>query len=105
MEIMSRTPGRPGCTSVVDADQLLVGFFTDGDLRRLLVAGLGADLGRVPIESVMTKNPKTIASERLAAEALKILHEHHVDQIPVTDAVGRVLGLVDVQDILDLKID
>jgi arabinose-5-phosphate isomerase len=105
MEVMSRTQGRPGCTSVVDAAQRLVGFFTDGDLRRLLVAGLGADLARVPIESVMTRNPKTIASDRLVAEALKVLHEHHVDQIPVTDPAGAVLGLVDVQDILDLKID
>jgi arabinose-5-phosphate isomerase len=105
MEVMSGTPGRPGCTSVVDGSRRLVGFFTDGDLRRLLVSGRGADLDRLPIDAVMTKNPKTIPAERLAAEALKILREHHIDQIPVTDAAGKALGLVDVQDILDLKID
>jgi arabinose-5-phosphate isomerase len=101
---MSRTPGRPGATNVVDGDGRLVGLFTDGDLRRLLMEGRGADLSSLLIEQVMTKNPKTIAPDRLAVEALQVLREHHIDQIPVTDDRRCAVGLVDVQDILDLRI-
>jgi arabinose-5-phosphate isomerase len=104
MEVMSRTPGRPGATNVVDGDGRLVGLFTDGDLRRLLMEGRGADLSSLLIEQVMTKNPKTIAPDRLAVEALQVLREHHIDQIPVTDDRRCAVGLVDVQDILDLRI-
>jgi arabinose-5-phosphate isomerase len=105
LEVMGRTPGKPGSTNVVDQDGRLVGFFTDGDLRRLLVSGKAADLHTVTIEDVMTRNPKTIGPERLMAEALKLLRDYDVDQLPVVDPRGTVLGLIDVQDILDVKVD
>jgi arabinose-5-phosphate isomerase len=105
LEVMGRTPGKPGSTNVVDSNGRLIGFFTDGDLRRLLVNGKAADLHALPIEDVMTRNPKTIGPERLMAEALKVLRDYDVDQLPVVDRDGNVLGLIDVQDILDVKVD
>ena len=48
----------------------------------------------------MTKSPKTIKKERLAAEAFQILRSKKIDEIPVVDEKGRPIGLLDVQDIL-----
>lgn len=103
IEVMTRTPGRPGATSIVDEDGRLLGFFTDGDLRRLIERGL-EDPRTCRIDAVMTSNPRTISTETFALEALALLHQHTVDQMPVVDGAGVLLGLLDVQDLLNLKI-
>ncbi|GAB4136191.1 MAG: KpsF/GutQ family sugar-phosphate isomerase [Planctomycetota bacterium] len=103
IEVMTRTPGRPGATSVVDEDGALLGFFTDGDLRRLIERGL-SDPANTPIDGVMTRNPRTISTETFALEALALLHQYSIDQMPVVDARNRLVGLLDVQDLLNLKI-
>lgn len=100
---MSQTPGRPGATSVVDAAGKLVGFFTDGDLRRLVESGRDA-IRDLPIDEVMTRAPRSIDPDTYAIEALGYLHQHRVDSMPVVDKDGRCVGLLDVQDLLDLKI-
>ena len=87
---------------MVDSDGRLLGFFTDGDLRRLLetretVRGL-------LIDEVMTQSPHSISPETFAMEALAYLHKLRVDQLPVVDGELRVVGLLDVQDLLDLRI-
>ncbi|MBL8756576.1 MAG: KpsF/GutQ family sugar-phosphate isomerase [Planctomycetes bacterium] len=101
--VMTRTPGRPGATSVVDANGRLVGFFTDGDLRRLIERGLDNPRAR-SIDEAMTKNPRSISPDTFALEALALLHQYAIDQLPVVDGDGRLLGLLDVQDLLNLKI-
>jgi arabinose-5-phosphate isomerase len=103
IEVMTRTPGRPGATSVVDRAGKLVGFFTDGDLRRLIERGLQNPRER-SIDDAMTKNPRSIGPDTFALEALAFLHQRAIDQLPVVDADGRLLGLLDVQDLLELKI-
>lgn len=103
IEVMTRTPGRPGATSVVDARGQLLGFFTDGDLRRLLAETDGS-IGGVSIDSVMTRSPHTISPETFAIEAMAFLRQHRVDQLPVVDGDQRLVGLLDVQDLLDLRI-
>ncbi|MFO0278528.1 MAG: SIS domain-containing protein [Planctomycetota bacterium] len=103
IEVMTRTPGRPGATSVVDADGKLIGFFTDGDLRRLIEQGL-ADPRQRRSDDAMTQNPRAIDPDTFALEALAMLHQRAIDQMPVVDAAGRLLGLLDVQDLLNLKI-
>ncbi len=103
LAIMTSTPGRPGATSIVDSEGQLLGFFTDGDLRRLLEAESRRDL-RMPIDEVMTRSPLTISPETYANEALGLLHNKRVDQMPVVDDRGNLVGLLDVQDLLDLKI-
>jgi len=103
IEVMTGTPGRPGATSIVDTEGKLLGFFTDGDLRRLIEKGL-ANPRELRIDEVMTANPRSITTEMFALEALALLHQVEIDQLPVVDAEGCLLGLLDVQDLLNLKI-
>ncbi len=101
--VMNRTPGRPGAALVVDGTGRLAGIFTHGDLARLLEKGPAIDL-RAPIDEYMGKSPKTIGEERLVEEAQHLLAEHRIDQIPVIDAERRPVGLLDVQDLLDVRL-
>ncbi len=82
----------------MDKKGKLVGIFTDGDLRRHLETD--ADLARRKVKEAMTRNPITISPERLAQEALQILREKKIDEIPVVDKKHRPVGLLDVQDLL-----
>ena len=92
------TRARAGSASVVDRSGRLVGIFTDGDLRRHLRQE--PNVTKQKICNVMTRHPATIGSERLATEALRILQEKRIDELPVVDAKGRPIGLLDVQDLL-----
>ncbi len=96
--VMTNTPGRPGATNVVDAGGLLVGIFTDGDLRRLVERG-ETNFER-PVQEVMGKRPRCVGPEVLVLEATRLMREARVDQLPVVDAEGRAVGLLDVQDLL-----
>jgi len=100
---MSSTPGRPGAALVVDKQGKLVGIFTDGDLRRLLK---NRDISRLdaPVEDTMGHDPKFVGPEQLVEEAHRILRENRVDQIPVLDDEHRPVGLLDVQDLLDVRL-
>ena len=102
IEVMTRTPGRPGATSVVDRHGKLLGFFTDGDLRRLIERGLANPRERT-IDEAMTRNPRSIKAETFGLEALALLHQFAVDQLPVVADDGTLVGLLDVQDLLNLK--
>jgi arabinose-5-phosphate isomerase len=100
--VMSRTPGRPGCALVVSDAGILIGIFTDGDLRRLLDDR--GHLGREDsIDGYMVKSPKCVRPEQLVGEAERLLHEYRVDQMPVVDERGHPVGLIDVQDLLDTR--
>ena len=92
------TRARSGCACVVDGRGKLRGLFTDGDLRRRLESD--RDVLTRPVESVMTPRPVTITRGRLAAEAYEVLQRRRIDELPVVDGRGKLLGLVDVQDLL-----
>ncbi|MEK6564410.1 MAG: KpsF/GutQ family sugar-phosphate isomerase [Candidatus Omnitrophota bacterium] len=92
------TGSRAGAASVVDKSGRLSGIFTDGDLRRHLERS--ADLASRKVKEVMTKNPVTIHPRQLAAEALRILEEKKIDELPVVDAALKPVGMLDIQDIL-----
>ncbi len=99
---MTSTPGRPGAALVVAPDGRLAGIFTDGDVRRLLQAGrLEVDL---PIEAVMGRDPKSVSPGQLIEEAQRLLKQNRIDQVPVLDEDGRPVGLLDVQDLLDIRV-
>jgi|SRR5690606_24230011 len=104
IEVMTRTPGRPGATTIVTEHGHMIGFFTDGDLRRLLQSKVPVDFASEPIDRFMTREPRAIAPDTYAMEALAYLHQHRIDQMPVVDHEGRAIGFLDVQDLLDLKI-
>ena len=96
--LLAITRARAGCASIVDARGRLLGIFTDGDLRRHLDST--PDLIRRRVREVMTRQPKTIRQDCLAAEALRILREHKIDELVVVDGRRRPAGLLDVQDLL-----
>ncbi|MEW6744589.1 MAG: KpsF/GutQ family sugar-phosphate isomerase [Planctomycetota bacterium] len=103
--VMTQTKGRPGAVSIVDDTGTLVGMFTDGDFRRRASAALGArdfTFFSLPLSQVMTRAPRTIGPEKLASEALNLLRSHRIDQLPVIDEQGHPIGLLDVQDLLDV---
>ncbi len=101
--LLAITASRAGSATVVDKDRKVKGIFTDGDLRRHLGSvGLVGDrpLLERKIKDVMTKNPRTLKEGCLAVEALRILQEYKIDEIPIVDERGKAIGLLDVQDLL-----
>lgn len=98
-EVLYRiTKCRAGSATITSVDGRLAGIFTDGDLRRHLRSG--GDLLDRPVSEVMTKDPVSIAENKLAMEALDILRSKKIDEIPVVDRKKRPVGLLDVQDLL-----
>lgn len=81
----------------------ITGIFSDGDLRRLILHDQDAALRR-PIRDVMTSNPKRIRSDALASEAMALLRQYRIDDLPVVDDDDRPVGLIDVQDLVVLKL-
>jgi arabinose-5-phosphate isomerase len=96
--LLKITQARAGSATVVDKKGRLKGIFTDGDLRRHIE--IDRDLPRRKIAEVMTKNPAVINKNRLAAEAMHILETKKIDEVPVVDENRKVVGLLDVQDLL-----
>ncbi|CAG0971662.1 arabinose-5-phosphate isomerase [Phycisphaerales bacterium] len=93
---------RPGALIVVDGGGQLVGIFTDGDLRRLILRD-ATELAR-PIREVMTRAPRTLADTALVRDAVRMFREHRQDEIPVVDDGGRPAGLLDVQDLIAMRL-
>lgn len=96
--LLEITRARSGSAVVVDKRGKLKGIFTDGDLRRHLETD--ERLPQRKIKEVMTKNPAVVHKEMLAAQALRILQEKKIDELPVVDDKMRPIGLLDVQDLL-----
>lgn len=92
------TEARSGAASVVNGKGRLCGIFTDGDLRRHLE--MDARLVLKKVKDVMTKNPITLSADCLASEALRILKDKRIDELPVIDRRGFPIGMLDVQDLL-----
>lgn len=101
LQRITGTVGRAGAVCVVDDEDRFVGIFTDGDLRRRLLQG--TDFLTRPISAVMTSNPKRIVAGSLATEAGRIMKENRIDELPVVDASGKLLGIIDVQDLLEAR--
>lgn len=91
-----------GMTAVVDADRKLIGIFTEGDLRRL-IERVG-DIRPLVIRDVMTKSPKSIHPDALAAEAASLMDRGRCNQLPVVDAEGRLVGALNVHDLMTAKV-
>ena len=128
--LMAMTKSQGGSAVVADADGKLLGIFTDGDFRRLVSLGsdrvgiesnrveLGSDRGEDanltlndpmltlsdPIVRHMTPKPLFVYDDAYAAELLKIFEKKRIDDLPVCDRSGRVVGLVDIQDLPKMKV-
>ena len=94
---------RLGMTAVVDDAGKLLGLYTDGDLRRTL-DDAAIDLRATRIEAVMTRSPKTIGSDALAVEAAQLMELHQINALLVLDADGRVVGALNIHDLLRARV-
>ena len=94
---------RAGAILLVNQDGVLSGIFTDGDLRRLINQH-GAAALELPISEAMTPRPGHLDEDSLVRDAVRLVREHRIDEIPVLDRTGRPLGLVDVQDLIAMKV-
>ncbi len=87
-----------GMTAIIDNDDKVLGIYTDGDLRRTLDSNI--DLQQTRIEQVMTRNCKTVDTHDLAAEVLKLMEDHKINGALVTDADNRLVGALNMHDLL-----
>ena len=93
--------GGIGMTVVVANDLKILGIFTDGDLRRAIVSNL--DLQRLTVSDVMSVNPRRIDPDKLTAEAVKMMDKHKINQLPVADENGRLIGALNMHDLFQAK--
>ncbi len=100
--VLAMTSARSGAVAVTDADDRVVGVFTDGDLRRHL--GASADIAGRSIDEVMTSRPIAIRKDQLAMDVLKLFERHAIDDLVVVDEQDRLVGMVDIQDLPRLKL-
>lgn len=97
--LLKITSSRAGSCTLVDAQGKLLGVFTDGDLRRHL-RGQGEHILGRPVAALATLNPRSIHQDKLAEEAFHIMESLRIDELPVLDNARRVVGLLDVQDLM-----
>jgi len=95
---------RAGALVIAEDDGTLAGIFTDGDLRRLVFSQSDSDPLDVPIGSVMTKNPKRVCDTDMLHDVVQLVREYRIDEVPVVDADNKVVGLIDVQDLISWKV-
>ncbi|ESK56632.1 MAG: KpsF/GutQ family sugar-phosphate isomerase [Moraxellaceae bacterium] len=95
---------RLGLTTVVDENDILLGIFTDGDLRRMIDQQQGFDVN-LPVAEVMTKNPLTISQEARAVEALEKMHERKINQFVVVDRTNKVIGVISMHDLIQAGVN
>ncbi len=91
-----------GATAVVDAQQRVLGIFTDGDLRRLIETG--RDLRALSAAEVMRPGPRTIGADALAAEAADLMEAHRITSVLVVDASGALVGAINTNDLMRAKV-
>jgi arabinose-5-phosphate isomerase len=96
------TAKRAGAALVTGSSGTLSGIFTHGDFARRFPSDPA--IGEKPVSEVMTRGPVSISADKLAAEVLVMLEKHRIDDLVVTDAEGRPLGVVDSQDLSRLKL-
>ncbi|OGX43518.1 MAG: hypothetical protein A3G91_04005 [Omnitrophica WOR_2 bacterium RIFCSPLOWO2_12_FULL_50_9] len=96
--LLAITHARCGSACVLNKQGKFIGIFTDGDLRRHLESD--PRLLERKVHEVMTRHPVTVLKDKLVVEALRILQEKKIDELPVVDRRKRLVGLLDVQDLL-----
>ena len=103
--LMAMTRAKSGSAVVTDDGGKLLGIFTDGDFRRRMSEG-----GDIPamlageVSAVMTPSPMFVRDDIYAAELLKVFEKRRIDDLPVCDPSGRVVGTVDIQDLPKMKV-
>ena len=91
-----------GASAIVDADQKVLGVFTDGDLRRLIEKG--TDMRQLTAQQVMHTQPRTVRATALAAEAAELMELHRITSVLVVDAQGVLCGALNTNDLMRAKV-
>ncbi|WP_300339016.1 KpsF/GutQ family sugar-phosphate isomerase [Accumulibacter sp.] len=100
--ILEISRGGIGMTSVLTPERRLTGIITDGDLRRAFAKGL--DLRLLVAADIMSRGPRAITPERLAVEAVEMMEQHKINQLPVVDDSGVLLGALNMHDLFRAKV-
>ncbi|MDP3809995.1 MAG: KpsF/GutQ family sugar-phosphate isomerase [Hydrogenophaga sp.] len=106
MELMGVVSAKGlGMSAVVDADNQVIGIFTDGDLRRLIEkTGSSADLRTLTANDVMHPNPRTVRADALAVEAVGVMEAGRITSVLVVDTDGRLIGALNTNDLMRSKV-
>ena len=91
-----------GMTAIVDDAQHVLGIYTDGDLRRTLEKRL--DFNTTLVSNVMARTPHSIGPNDLAAEAVQMMEQHKISQMLVVDADNKLVGALNMHDLLRAKV-
>ena len=91
-----------GASAIVDAQDRVLGIFTDGDLRRLIEKG--ADLRGLKARELMHPNPRTLRDNVLAVEAAEMMEQHRITSVLVVDAQDQLCGAINSNDLMRAKV-
>jgi len=91
-----------GMTAIVDDARSVLGIYTDGDLRRTLEKNV--DFKSTPISEVMSRHPRCIGPDALAAEAVQMMEQYNISQMLVVDAESKLVGALNMHDLLHAKV-
>ena len=91
-----------GMTAIIDTEERVAGIFTDGDLRRTL-EHVG-DIRSARVAELMSRSPRTISADKLAAEAAQVMDRHKINQLLVVTADGRLAGALNTHDLFRAKV-
>ena len=95
---------RLGLTTIVDDNDVLLGIFTDGDLRRLIDKQQGFDVN-LAVSDVMIRSPMTISEDAKAVAALEQMNEKKINQFVVVNAINQVIGVIGMHDLIQAGVN
>ncbi|MBU1693920.1 MAG: KpsF/GutQ family sugar-phosphate isomerase [Verrucomicrobia bacterium] len=101
--VLAMTSARAGSAVVVDDRDVVVGICTDGDLRRHILDN-SRNVASLRMEDVMTRDPIRLTRGHLAVDVLAIFEKHNIDDLIIVDDDGRLMGMIDIQDLPKFKI-
>lgn len=96
--LLEMTEKKLGMTAIVEANNRVIGIFTDGDLRRMLAKNL--DIHNTRITEVMTPHCTVVTAEMLAAEAMQIMEQKKINALIVVDDQQYAIGALNMHDLI-----
>ena len=100
--ILEISRGGIGMTTVINPERQVLGVFTDGDLRRAFAKNL--DLRILTVADIMSHQPRAIGPDQLAVEAVEMMEKHKINQLPVVDEYGTLIGALNMHDLFQAKV-
>jgi len=100
--ILEISRGGIGMTAVVTPQRRVLGVFTDGDLRRAFARNI--DLRTLTVSDIMGRRPHAIGPDQLAVEAVEMMEQYKINQLPVVDEQGALIGALNMHDLFQAKV-